>query len=67
MVAVVASIVMRSDKQIHFAALDGQWFGVDESYPSHMKVTPVDGIDYLSMNYQSTLITNRYQSVTIDS
>ena len=45
MVAVVVSIAMRSEKQIHFAALDGRWFGVDESYPSHMKVTPVDGTD----------------------
>ena len=49
MVAVVARIAMRSEKQIHFAALDGRWIGVDESYPSHLKVTPVDGTVAISM------------------
>ena len=52
MVAVVASIAMRSEKQIHFAALDGRWFGVDESYPSHMKVTPVDGMENIPTMHQ---------------
>ena len=64
MEAVIASIALHSDKQVLFAALDGRWFGIDDSYPSHMKawiydrelyyksmmkVTPIDGILYLRM------------------